>query len=77
MDYYIEISVKVLKELILNDMKNILKQLGNGFCYISYEYKIKIGNTYNYIDILLYNIEFSCYVVIKLKVTELRKEHIE
>ena len=40
------------------------------------EYKIKIGNTYNYIDILLYNIEFNCYVVVELKVTELRKEHI-
>ena len=73
---HIEISERVLKELILNDMKNFLKQLGNDFCYISDEYKIKIGNTYNYIDILLYNIEFNCYVVVELKVTELRKEHI-
>ncbi len=73
---YIEISERVLKELILNDMKNFLKQLGNDFCYISDEYKIKIGNTYNYINILLYNIEFNCYVVVELKVTELRKEHI-
>ena len=73
---YIEISEKVLKELILNDMKNFLKQLGNDFCYISDEYKIKVGNTYNYIDILLYNIEFNCFVVVELKITELRKEHI-
>ena len=73
---YIEISEKVLKELILNDLDIFLKQLGNGFCYIENEYKIKIGNTYNYIDILLYNIEFNCYVVVELKVTELRKEHI-
>ena len=73
---YIEVSEKVLKELILNDLDNFLNQLGNGFCYIGSEYKIKIGNTYNYIDILLYNIEFNCYVVVELKVTELRKEHI-
>ena len=73
---YIEISERVLEELILNDLDNFLKQLGNGFCYIENEYKIKIGNTYNYIDILLYNIEFNCYVVVELKVTELRKEHI-
>ena len=73
---YIEISEKVLKELILNDLDKFLNQLGNGFCYIGSEYKIKIGNTYNYIDILLYNIEFNCYVVVELKVTELRKEHI-
>ena len=73
---HIEISERVLKELILNDLDIFLKQLGNGFCYIENEYKIKIGNTYNYIDILLYNIEFNCYVVVELKVTELRKEHI-
>ena len=73
---YIEISERVLEELILNDLDNFLNQLGNGFCYIGSEYKIKIGNTYNYIDILLYNIEFNCYVVVELKVTELRKEHI-
>ena len=39
------------------------------------EYKIKVDNTYNYIDLLLYNIKFKCYVVIKLKITELKKEH--
>ena len=73
---YIEISEKVLKELILNDMKNFLNQLGNGFCYISDEYKIKFGNTYNYIDILLFNYQFNCFVVVELKVIELKKEHI-
>ena len=73
---YIEISERVLKELILNDLDNFLKQLGNGFCYIENEYKIKIGNTYNYIDILLFNYQFNCFVVVELKVTELRKEHI-
>ena len=73
---YIEISERVLEELILNDLENFLNQLGNGFSFIGSEYKIKIGNTYNYIDILLYNIEFNCYVIVELKVTELRKEHI-
>ena len=53
-----------------------MKELGNSFCFIGSEYKIKLGNTYNYIDLLLYNIEYNCYVVIELKVTELKKEHI-
>lgn len=70
------ISEKILQKLILEDLNNFLKELGNSFSYISNEYKIKIGNTYNYIDLLLYNIEFNCYVVIELKVTELKKEHI-
>ena len=70
------ISEKILQKLILEDIPSFLKELGNSFCFISNEYKIKIGNTYNYIDLLLYNIEFNCYVVVELKVTELKKVHI-
>ena len=65
-----------MKEFILNNIDSFLLQLGNGYSYVGNEYKIKIGNTYNYIDLLLYNIEFNCYVVVELKVTELKKEHI-
>ena len=53
-----------------------MKELGNSFCFIGSEYKIKIGDSYNYIDLLLYNIEFNCYVVIELKIIPLKKEHI-
>ena len=67
---------KVLQRLILEDIPSFLKELGKGFCFIENEYKIKIGNTFNYIDILLFNIEFNCYIVVELKVTELRKEYI-
>ena len=70
------ISEKILKELILEDMDNFLTELGDGFCYIKSEYKIKLGDRYNYIDLLLFNIKYNCYVVIELKVTELKKEHI-
>ena len=47
-----------------------------GFTYIRNEYKIKIKDKYNYIDLLLFNIKYNCYVVVELKVTEVRKEHI-
>ena len=53
-----------------------MSELGNGFAYIGNEYKIKIGNSYNYIDILLFNVEYNCYVVVELKITSLKKEHI-
>ena len=53
-----------------------MNELGNSFCFVGSEYKIKIGDRYNYIDLLLFNIEYNCYVVIELKVTELKKEHI-
>ena len=71
-----KITEYALKQAILDNLDNFLKQLGNGFTYAGNEYKIKIGNNYNYIDLLLYNIEYNCYVVIELKVTELKKEHI-
>ena len=70
------ISEKVLQKLILEDIPSFLDELGSGFTFIRNEYKIRIGNNYNYIDLLLFNIEFNCYVVIELKVTELKKEHI-
>ena len=70
------ISEKILQKLILEDIPLFLKELGIGFTFIENEYKIKIGDKYNYIDLLLYNIKFKCYVVIELKITELKKEHI-
>lgn len=69
------ISEKVLQKLILEDISSFLEELGNGFTFIKNEYKIKIDDRYNYIDLLLYNIKYKCYVVVELKVTELKKEH--
>ena len=70
------LSEKVLQKIILEDIEFFMKELGDSFSFIGSEYKIRIGNVYNYIDLLLYNIEHNCYVVIELKVTELKKEHI-
>ena len=70
-----ELTEYTLKQLILNSLDDFLNQLGIGFTYVGNEYKIKIGNIYNYIDLLLYNIKYKCYVVVELKVTDLRKEH--
>ena len=70
------ISEKFLQKLILEDIPAFLDELGIGFTFIRNEYKIKIGNSYNYIDLLLFNYKYNCFVVIELKVTELKKEHI-
>ena len=69
-------SEKVLKQLILEDLPHFLKELGEGFTFIDQEYKIRTDNNYNYIDLLLFNYKYNCFVVIELKVTELRAEHI-
>ena len=69
-------SEKVLQKMILEDISSFLEELGAGFTFIKNEYPIKLGDRYNYIDLLLYNIDYSCYVIVELKVTELKKEHI-
>jgi len=73
---YEEISEKILQKLILEDIPSFLKELGDGFTFIDNEYKIKIGDNYNYIDLLLFNYIYNCFVVVELKTTELKKEHI-
>ena len=70
------VSEKVLQKMILEDIPTFLNELGSGFTFIRNEYPIKLGNNYNYIDLLLYNYEFNCFVVVELKVTDLKKDHI-
>ena len=72
----IKLTEKDLQTIILEELPSFLEELGTGFSFIKNEYKIKIGDRYNYIDLLLFNYEYNCFVVIELKVTELKKEHI-
>lgn len=73
---YEMISEKILQKIILENITDFLDELGPDFTFKRNEYKIKLGDNYNYIDLLLYNIKYKCYVVIELKITELKKEHI-
>ena len=65
-----------LHQSILENIENFLKELGIGFTFVGSEVKIKLGDRYNYIDFLLFNVKFNCYVVIELKVTEIKAEYI-
>ena len=71
-----EISEKMLQEIILEQLSSFMKELGKGFSFIGNEYKIKIEDRYNYIDMLLFNYIYNCFIVIEIKITELKKEHI-
>ena len=70
------VTEKVLHNLILEDIESFMKELGNSFSFIGSEYKIKIGERNYYIDILLFNYKFNCFVVVELKVTEFKVEYI-
>ena len=70
------INEKTFHRLILEDIESFMKELGNSFCFIGSEYKIKIGDNYHKIDLLLFNIKYNTYVVVELKVTEFKVEYI-
>ena len=70
------VTEKVLHNLILEDIPSFMKELGNGYSFIDDEYKIKIGDTYHKIDLLLFNIKYNAYVVVELKVSEFKVEYI-
>ena len=71
-----KLSEKMLKQSVLEDLSHFLNELGSGYAFIGEEYPIKLGDRYNYIDILLCNINYNCYVVVELKIGEIKKEHI-
>ena len=70
------VTEKALHHLILEDNESFMKELGNSYSFIGSEYKIKIGDRNYYIDLLLFNIKYNCYVVVVLKVTEFKVEYI-
>ena len=70
------VSEKVLHNLIMEDIESFMNELGNSFSFIKSEYRIKIDDRNHYIDFLLFNIEYNCYVVVEIKVTEFKVEYI-
>ncbi|MBR2712237.1 MAG: DUF1016 family protein [Bacilli bacterium] len=71
-----DVSEYALYEFILEDMDNFLKELGEGFSYIGHEVGIKVGENSHYIDYLLFNYKYNCFVVVEIKVVKLKSEFI-
>ena len=71
-----KLTKKVLENLIIDNISEVMGQLGEGYCFIKKQYKLNIGNNKNYIDILLFNIKYNNYVVVEIKAREFRKEDI-
>ena len=76
LEYKEKLTEKIVQKWIDENPASFCEALGEGYSYIKSQYKIKIGSNYNYIDVLLFNvIDMNC-VVVEIKVTELKKEHI-
>lgn len=65
---------KELENKMLDRLKNILLELGNGFSFVGNQYKITIDNQDFYIDLLFYHIKLKCYIAVELKVVEFKPE---
>lgn len=59
-----------LKDALLHNITQFLLELGTGFAYIGKEYRLQIENKEKFIDLLFYNLNLSCYVVIEVKIGE-------
>ena len=59
---------RLLKDKLLNNITNFLIELGTGFAYVGKEYRLQIGETENFIDLLFYNLKLRCYVVVEVKI---------
>ena len=71
-----ELNEKALKQAILKQIEKFLLELGIGFSFVGSEIKIKVGNKFNYIDLLFFNYEQDCFVAVELKIKDLKKEDI-
>lgn len=67
---------KELEEQMISKIRDILLELGKGFCFIGNQYKISTDNQDYYIDMLFYHLDLRCYIVVELKVTEFKPEYI-
>ena len=63
-----------LEKLIYSQLSCVFLQLGNGFMWVGNQYKVSDGNKNYFIDMLLYNYIYNCFVVVEIKCRKLKKE---
>lgn len=59
---------RLLKDKLLNNITQFLVELGTGFAYVGKEYRLQVGEREQFIDLLFYNLNLSCYVVVEVKI---------
>lgn len=69
-------SEKDLQSGLVKQMKSFILELGKDFLFISEEYRIQVGNSDFYIDLLFYHRELQCLVAFELKTEKFKPEHL-
>lgn len=65
-----------LKDALISEITRFLLELGEGFAYVGKEYRLKVGDTEQFSDLLFYNLKLRCYCVIEVKVTKFEPGHL-
>ena len=69
-------SERNLRKAIIANLKQFILEFGKDFTLVGEEYRVQVGNTDFFIDLLFYNRALSCLVPIELKLGKFRPEHI-
>lgn len=69
------IMEKELESKLIRHIEDFLLELGRGFMFVGRQQRVTIGNTHYYVDMVFYNKILKAYVLIDLKMVELKPEH--
>ena len=64
-----------IEQALVQDVTKLLLELGTGFAFLGNQYHLNVGGDDFYIDLLFYNLNLRCYVVIELKTGEFKPEY--
>lgn len=64
-----------IERALVADITKLLLELGTGFAFLGNQYHLNVGGDDFYIDLLFYNLNLRCYVVIELKTGEFKPEY--
>ena len=73
---FLELPKKDLRKAIVDNLKSFILEFGKDFTFVGEEYRVQVGNTDFFIDLLFYNRALSCLVAVDLKVGKFKPEHI-
>jgi predicted nuclease of restriction endonuclease-like (RecB) superfamily len=65
-----------LRKAIVDNLKSFLLEFGKDFTFIGDEYRVQVGNSDFFIDLLFYNRDLACLVAIELKIEKFKPEHL-
>ena len=65
-----------LEQAMIEKIRDVLLELGNGFSFVGNQYKIVVGDNDYYVDMLFYHLKLHCYVAVELKTVPFQPEFI-